>query len=123
MDWYVGVLKRYAVFAGRAQRAEYWYFALYNFLISLVLGIIDAITGTMSNSSGLGLLSGLYTLAVFIPSLAVLFRRLHDTDHSAWWIFIALIPVIGVIVLLVFSVQDSELGENRFGPNPKAVAG
>jgi uncharacterized membrane protein YhaH (DUF805 family) len=123
MEWYLVVLRKYATFTGRAQRAEYWYFALYNFLASLVLGIVDAITGTASNSSGLGLLGGLYALAVFIPSLAVLFRRLHDTGHSAWWIFIALIPVVGVIVLLVFVTRDSEPGENRFGPNPKATLG
>jgi len=123
MEWYLVVLRKYATFTGRAQRAEYWYFALYNFLASLVLGIVDAITGTASNSSGLGLLGGLYALAVFIPSLAVLFRRLHDTGHSAWWIFIALIPVVGVIVLLVFVTRDSEPGENRFGPNPKPTLG
>ena len=64
-------------------------------------------------------MGGIYSLAILIPSIAVQIRRLHDTNRSGWWIFIGLIPLIGTIVFIVFMVQDSNPGENRFGPNPK----
>jgi uncharacterized membrane protein YhaH (DUF805 family) len=84
MTWYLEVLKKYAVFKGRARRKEYWYFVLFNTLITIVLGIIDGVTGLVSAEAGIGLLSGLYTLAVLIPSIAVSVRRLHDTNRSGW---------------------------------------
>lgn len=119
MNWYFEVLKKYAVFSGRARRKEYWYFVLFNIIVSIILGIIDLGTGTYSIEDGIGLLSGIYALAVLIPAIAVAVRRLHDTDRSGWWLLIALIPLIGAIVLLVFMVQDSNPGQNQFGPNPK----
>lgn len=121
MNWYLEVLKKYAVFSGRARRKEYWYYALFNAIISIVLVAVDFMTGLFSFDAGVGLFSGVYGLAVFIPSIAVGLRRLHDTNRSGWWLLIALIPLIGGIVLLVFMVQDSDQGDNRFGPNPKAV--
>ena len=69
----------------------------------------------------MGLLGGIYALAVLIPSLAVSVRRLHDTDRSGWWLLIALVPLIGAIVLLVFLVLDSSSGQNQYGANPKDV--
>ncbi|MFA6534492.1 MAG: DUF805 domain-containing protein [Patescibacteria group bacterium] len=117
MDYYLAVLKKYAVFSGRATRAEYWYFVLFNLIISAVLVTVWRIFG----GAGYGPLQGLYSLAVLIPSLAVLARRLHDTNHSGWWILIAFLPVIGAIVLLVFAVSDSQPGANGYGPNPKEV--
>lgn len=114
MDWYLTVLKKYAVFNGRARRKEYWYFVLFNFLIALVLGFIDGILGLVAEGSGFGLLGGLYTLAVFIPSLAVAIRRLHDTGRSGWWLLISLIPLVGAIILLVFLVSDSQPGRNQY---------
>jgi len=121
MNWYIEVLKKYAVFSGRARRKEYWYFALFNLIFSLVLGFIDGVIGTFSPETGLGLLGGIYSLAILIPSLAVSVRRLHDTGRSGWWLLVALIPLIGVIVLLVFTVQDSHQGANEYGENPKAL--
>jgi uncharacterized membrane protein YhaH (DUF805 family) len=121
MNWYVTVLKKYAEFTGRARRKEYWMFTLINILIFIVLGVVESMGG-MTNSMGLGVLSGLYSLAVLAPSLAVTVRRLHDTDRSGWWLLIGLIPLIGAIVLLVFMILDSEPGENRHGPSPKALA-
>ena len=120
MNWYLEVLKKYAVFSGRARRKEYWMFFLFNLIITLVLALIDSLMGTFSPQAGLGLLSGLYSLAVLIPSIAVTVRRLHDTGRSGWWILIGLIPFIGGIVLLIFMVLDSEPGANQYGPNPKA---
>jgi uncharacterized membrane protein YhaH (DUF805 family) len=121
MNWYLGVLKKYTVFSGRAQRAEYWYFVLFNMLVGVGLSMIDQATGTLDAETGVGLLGGLYSLAVLLPSLGVSVRRLHDTDRSGWWMFILLIPVIGVIALLVFFVQDSTAGTNEYGDNPKGV--
>lgn len=121
MNFYLEVLKKYAVFSGRARRKEYWMFFLFNLIITVVLALIDGLTGTLSSQSGLGLLSGLYSLAVLIPSIAVTVRRLHDTGRSGWWILIGLIPIIGTIVLLIFMVLDSQPSENQYGPNPKAT--
>nr|WP_255775647.1 DUF805 domain-containing protein [Microbulbifer sediminum] len=119
MNWYLAVLRKYAVFRGRARRKEYWYFVLFNILISLVLGAVDSATGNFHPETGLGVVSGIYGLLVLIPSIAVTVRRLHDTGRSGWWFLLALIPVLGTIVLLVFMLLDSEAGRNEYGPNPK----
>lgn len=121
MNWYLEVLKKYAVFNGRARRKEYWYFVLFNIIISIVLAIIDSVTGSFSTEAGMGLLGGIYILAVLIPGIAVSVRRLHDTDRSGWWLLIAVIPLIGAIVLLVFMVQEGKPGENQYGSNPKGA--
>ncbi len=121
MNWYLQVLKKYAVFTGRAQRAEFWYFVLFNLLISVALALIDVAIGTYSEEYGIGLLYGVYALAVLLPGIAVAVRRLHDTGRSGWWYLIGLIPLIGAIVLIVFWVQDSQPGANQHGPNPKGV--
>ncbi|KAA0548517.1 DUF805 domain-containing protein [Bacillus sp. BGMRC 2118] len=113
MEWYLKVLKNYVGFSGRARRKEYWMFALFNAIVSILLAIVEVITGLES------MLTGLYSLAVLLPSLAVGVRRLHDTGRSGWWLLISLIPIIGAIVLLVFTVSDSQEGENKYGPNPK----
>lgn len=113
MEWYLKVLKNYVGFTGRARRKEYWMFFLFNAIISLVLTLLDKLLhiGT--------LLTTLYSLAVLLPSLSVAVRRLHDTGRSGWWLFIALIPIIGAIILLVFMCLDSQPGDNKYGPNPK----
>ena len=121
MSWYLQALKKYAVFSGRSRRMEYWYFVLFNIIVSIVLGWIDALLGTLGSGMGVGLLSGIYGLAILIPSLAVTVRRLHDIDRSGWWILIGLVPLIGVIVLLVFALLDGTPGDNRYGPNPKGA--
>lgn len=119
MNWYLKALKKYADFTGRARRKEYWFFALFNIIFSVILGIIDGVIGTVTPEAGIGLLGGIYTLAVILPGLSVTVRRLHDTDRRGWWLLIALIPVIGGIVLLVFMVEDGTPGKNSFGANPK----
>ena len=122
IDWYKDVvMNKYALFSGRASRPEFWYFTLVNFIVSVILGIIDSILGT--NSSGAGLLGGLYSLAVLLPGIGVGIRRLHDTNRSGWWLLLLLIPVLGWIALIVFWVQDSDAGDNQYGPNPKGMAG
>ena len=121
MNWYLSVLRQYAVFKGRARRKEYWFFILFNLIASLLLTVVDFMTGSLNAELGMGLLSGLYALAVLIPSLAVTVRRLHDTGRTGWWLLIGLIPLIGAIVLLVFMLLDSQRGDNEYGVNPKGV--
>ena len=108
-NWYVEVLKKYAVFEGRARREEFWMFTLVNFIIAVVLHLISPFLG------------GLYNLAVLAPALGVGARRLHDTGRSGWLQLLVLIPLIGIIVLIVFWAQDSQPGANAHGPNPKAA--
>jgi len=100
MNWYLEVLKKYAVFSGRARRKEYWMFFLFNIIILFVLGLIEGIAG-IAPEIDQSILGGIYSLAVLLPSLAVGVRRLHDTDGSGSWLFIGLVPIIGVIVLFV----------------------
>jgi uncharacterized membrane protein YhaH (DUF805 family) len=121
MNWYLDVLRKYAEFGGRAKRKEYWMFILFNAIFFSILMFIDRMLGTLSAQGGIGLLSGLYLLAVLLPSIAVTVRRLHDTGRSGWWILIYLIPIVGPIILLVFMLQDSTPGYNQHGPNPKGV--
>jgi uncharacterized membrane protein YhaH (DUF805 family) len=119
MNWYkTVVMERYALFSGRAMRTEFWMFVLFNVIISFVLGIIDAILG-LSSGDGVGLLGGLYSLAVLLPSIGVSIRRLHDTNRSGWWLLLSFIPIVGWIALLIFYVQDSDPGDNQYGSNPK----
>ena len=120
LSWYFSVLKKYATFTGRAQRSEYWYFILFSMIVSIILTILDVIFGTLS-PTGTGLFSGIYSLAVFIPALAVGARRLHDIGKSGWWQLIAIIPLIGIILLIVWFATDSK-EDNQYGTNPKAVA-
>ena len=115
MNWYLGVLKKYAEFGGRAHRTEYWMFVLFNLIFTVAACIVDRILGLHY------VMYGLYALAILIPGIAVTVRRLHDTDRSGWWLLIVLVPLIGAIVLLVFYVQDSQPGDNQFGPNPKGA--
>ena len=119
MNWYITVLKKYAVFGGRARRKEYWYYYLISMIIGIVLTIIDVMTGSYNADAGMGILSGIYSFAVLIPTIAVGVRRLHDTNRSGWRMLFALIPLVGPIVLIVFLASDSKPDENQYGVNPK----
>lgn len=122
MNWYLKVLRKYAVFSGRARRKEYWYFILFNTIIIFVLGLIDSDMGTtVSPNSRMGLLGGVYTLAILIPAIAVTVRRLHDTNRSGAWFLIIIVPIIGHLILLIFTVQNSKPGRNKYGENPKEI--
>jgi uncharacterized membrane protein YhaH (DUF805 family) len=121
MNWYLQVLKNYAGFSGRARRTEYWMFVLFNFIFIIAAMIIDNIFKTTIGGLPYGVFYCLYVLAVFIPSLAVAVRRLHDVGKSGWMILVALIPIVGAIWLIVLMVTDSIPGENQYGPNPKEI--
>jgi uncharacterized membrane protein YhaH (DUF805 family) len=117
MHWYLHVLRNYAQFDGRSRRSEYWYFTLINLVAIIGLALIDSVIGRIM---GFGLFQTVYSLAMFVPSVAVAIRRLHDTDRSGWWTLLAFVPLVG-LVLIFFFAQDSDSGTNRYGQNPKLV--
>jgi uncharacterized membrane protein YhaH (DUF805 family) len=120
MNWYLEVLRKYAVFDGRARRQEYWMFTLIGAMLPVALVLLAAMLG-MNMQDTSSVIIGVYYLAILLPSLAVAVRRMHDTGRSGWWLFIGLIPLLGSIALLIFALQDSEQGTNQYGPNPKMV--
>ncbi len=122
MNWYVEVLKKYAVFDGRAGRPEYWYFVLFNIIASIAFAILDNVFGTFSKDSGIGVLGGIYSLAVLLPSIGVGIRRLHDIGRSGWWLLIGAIPIVGWIILIIWAATESDSGGNQYGPGPAAIA-
>lgn len=113
MEYFLGPIKQYANFTGRARRKEYWMYSLFYAIFYVALLVIESVIGLG------GLLTLIYSLALLLPTLAVGARRLHDTNRSGWWLLIALIPLVGSIILLVFFCQDSEATANQFGANPK----
>jgi len=124
VDIYKSVLtEKFAQFSGRARRAEYWWFVVVNAVVIALLALLVVIFASISDALGVvaWLAYGVYALAVLIPALAVAVRRLHDTGKSGWWLLIALVPLVGVIVLLVFYFTDSVPGENQYGASPKYV--
>jgi uncharacterized membrane protein YhaH (DUF805 family) len=116
MHWYTDVIRKYAVFNGRAARPEFWWFVLINVIIAAVINVVFSAIG--GHNSG-RVVSDLYSLAVFLPSLGVGIRRLHDTNRSGWWYLLVFIPIIGWIVLIVFLAMASDPGSNNYGPNPQ----
>lgn len=99
---------KYATFEGRARRSEFWFWWLFTFIVSIVLGWIPIIGWIIS-------------LAFIIPNISVAVRRLHDTGRSGWWWWIGLLPIVGLIILLIFYCQDSQPGANEYGANPKEL--
>ena len=119
MEWYFRVLAKYAVFRGRARRKEYWIYILFNVIFSIILAFVDMSMDTFDTKTGVGLFGTIYAAVLILPSMAVTVRRLHDIGRSGWWILIPIVPILGAILMFAFLVQDSDPGENRFGPNPK----
>ena len=105
MNYYLSVLKNYVGFSGRARRSELWYFFLINCIIAFVIGFIGGLLN-------LKILGNIYTVAVFLPTIAVWIRRMHDVDKSGWFM---LIPIYN----LVLGCTEGTKGENRFGADPK----
>ncbi len=145
MHYYINVLKKYGIFKGRATRSEYWYFVLFNTIAGIILGIISKIIGDQKN-----ILGNIYGLALFVPTLAVTIRRLHDIGRTGWWILffiliffasgiflfpllivdlftssfflLLLIPIAIFIWSTVWMCTDSKPGDNKYGPNPKMIS-
>jgi uncharacterized membrane protein YhaH (DUF805 family) len=124
MDWYLEVVKKYAVFTGRARRREYWMFTLINSLVIFGLVFISTFTAdTKSSVSEMAVVVAIgYYIGIILPALGVSIRRLHDTGRSGWWLLIGLVPLIGSILVLVFMVLDSQPGPNQYGSSPKEAA-
>ena len=113
VDWTVKVLKNYVNFEGRARRKEFWFYTLMTFIALIIASILDGILGTGF------LLYAIVALGTFIPSLAVGIRRLHDTNRSGWWYLIALIPLVGTIILIIWLATDTKHESNQWGPPAK----
>lgn len=122
MSWYFTVLKKYAVFSGRARRKEYWMFILFHMIFTVVAVFLDKILGNAIEEFGYAYITILYVLVLFIPELAVSVRRLHDTGRSGFMIFVAFIPVIGTVWLFILMLLEGNSGDNKYGPDPTAAA-
>ena len=113
IEWYLGVWQQFFVFKGRARRKEYWSFFACHLIISIILTVLSGLFG-------FGFLSAIYGLAVFIPTIAVSVRRLHDIGYSGLWVLLGLIP-FGLFVLLQFFALEGQHGPNQYGPNPRST--
>jgi uncharacterized membrane protein YhaH (DUF805 family) len=120
LDYMLMPLKRYAEFSGRSRRKEFWFFVLFVIAGVILLSIIEGALGLTGMVGGVyGPLTTLFYLAILIPCVAVIVRRLHDQDKSGWWALLGLVPIAN-LVLLVFMFLDGTNGPNQYGPDPKA---
>lgn len=108
----VCLTKKYATFSGRASRSEYWWFYLFALITNIVISLIA------SNSSAVSVIALVVTLGLLLPIFAVGVRRLHDVGRSGWWFLLGLVPILGGLVLLVWSVSPGTTGNNSYGPDP-----
>lgn len=113
MEYFTDALKKYIDFTGRATRKQYWMFVLFYLIFYIVCVVVDSVLGTF-------FITAIFSLGLIVPSISIAARRLHDTSRTGWWQLIALVPLLGVIILIVFLVQDSH-PDNQFGPNPKGL--
>lgn len=124
MDWFTLALKKFAVFNGRSRRREYWMFFLFCVIVIFFATILDNAFGITFNvaeeNSGFGPIYLFSSLVLFIPTLAVSVRRLHDIDKSGWFVFVIIIPLIGAIWFLVMMITEGTKGTNQYGPDPKS---
>jgi len=138
MEWYIGVLKKYTVFTGRARRKEFWMFMLFNYIVYFVLYILAYILAHLTWLQDILYIPYIYYLAVLFPALGVSIRRLHDTNRSGWFLLLYFIPSIiiskaelfsltytltssvALIIFIIFTVQEGTPGDNKYGPDPKA---
>lgn len=123
MNWFLLALKNYAGFSGRARRKEYWMFALFSYIVLIAAMILDNILGFNFSSLSMpyGALYCITGLLLFLPSLAVGVRRMHDINKSGWMLLVSLIPLAGGIWLLILLIKEGTQGENQYGADPKAV--
>ena len=114
MNFYVDAWKKFADFGGRSRRKEFWMFWLINMVINWVLTLLTAKLGIVGT-----IFTGVFGLAILVPSLAVAIRRMHDIGKSGWWICINFIPIIGTIWYIILAAKDSEVNSNQWGACPK----
>jgi uncharacterized membrane protein YhaH (DUF805 family) len=119
LGYWTGCYRKYATFEGRARRAEYWWYSLFNLIVYLVLIAFGFLIGSSDGSNTvLGGLVGVFILAVFLPTLAVTCRRLHDIGLSGWWQLVGIIP-LGGLAVFIMTVLDGNSGPNKYGPDPR----
>ncbi|WP_307830977.1 DUF805 domain-containing protein [Nucisporomicrobium flavum] len=118
LGYWAGCYRKYATFSGRARRAEYWWYTLFNAVIYLALIAIGFLLGNSDGGNvALGILVAVFILVVFLPTLAVTSRRLHDAGLSGWWQLLGIIP-LGGFAVLIMTLLDSNDGPNKYGPEP-----
>jgi len=105
-------LSQFATFSGRARRSEYWWFALFSTLVYVAAILVDVLLRTE-------MVTLAAVLVLLLPTWAVTVRRLHDTSRSGWWLLVQIIPLVGALVMLVFTLQNSHAFTNQYGPSPK----
>ena len=121
MEWMILPFRRYFEFSGRSRRMEFWMYTLFNVLVAIAAVAIDYALGFgFENNGPVGIIT---SLAFFVPSRSVSYRRLHGVDRSAGWLVLVFVPIIGWLVLLIWNCSDGTSGTNRFGPDPKDPAG
>lgn len=121
MYWFLRALRKYAVFSGRASRTEYWMFVLFNVIFLITAILLDLLAGTIILTFPYGLFFGLFSVSMILPRIAIGVRRLHDMEENGWLIILFLIPPVGTIWLLVLFCTKGDVGENRYGPDPKEI--
>ncbi|MDE7388345.1 MAG: DUF805 domain-containing protein [Muribaculaceae bacterium] len=109
------IVENYCNFSGRASVSEYWWFALFNFILGMALTCVFG-SGTLGTS-----VSGVVSLALLLPGLGLAVRRLHDIGRSGWWLFLCLIPLVGAVILIVWFCKASQPEINQYGPVPNMV--
>ena len=115
-DAVVSAFTKYAVFTGRARRAEFWYFHLFNLIVTVCMMLFVSMFAPEDAASGI---AALYWLATFIPTLSLIWRRLQDTGRSGFLFFLVFVPVVGAVLTIIWLCMDGDRGPNRFGPDPK----
>ncbi len=118
MQGFLQSLRQYAVFDGRSSRAQYWSFTAHAFVLTALLAAADGVLGTMSYTFGLGWLSGLFLLAMTLPTLAVTSRRMHDAGWPGWLALLHLVPAVGSVVVSLAALRRSQPHRNAWGDPP-----
>lgn len=119
MNYFLDALKNYVNFTGRATRQQYWMYILFYILFYFIAVMLDINLGQFDEEEMTGFISTIYTFGLLLPTIAILARRLHDIGRSSWWILLILIPVAGSLVILIFTLIDSQKGENEYGMSLK----
>ena len=119
LAYWKGCFQKYTQFVGRARRAEYWWYTLFNAILYFIVGMAGVLIGYATDTPALaGVLIAVYLLAVLVPTLAVTCRRLHDAGLTGWWQLLGIIPGGGIVVL-VMTMLPGNPGQNRYGPDPR----
>ena len=119
LGYWTGCYRKYATFSGRARRAEYWWYTLFNLIVYAVIVTVGIlISNGGENTAVFGVLIGAYLLGTFLPTLAVTCRRLHDSGLSGAWQLLGLVPLLGIVVLIM-TILPSNSGPNKYGPEPR----